>query len=839
MLPLVLALIQDPAPAPVPDPLQFSKARLLAPGFGDDSSILLVADVDGDGFGDLIAVHPGDPGSLDLALSVRGGKHAWPGQAVADLGGNVVGAVARPGAEGRSEIVATRGDGGRRVAARAADGTWSVREEAGTPLPPDAVSASAEPHGLTGDFDGDGQPDQVVDGQLLLAAAPDAPQDLPFLREHPEAVLIAGDVNGDHRDDLIAFRRDSAWRTGRDVLAWLACRPGDADADGDGLDAATEARLGSDPLDADTDHDGLLDGWEVRGEGAFDLAVLGASPTHKDCFVYVQRKDDVDGAACRHEMDRVVAYWASLPNSNPDGSTGLALHPIWLPPLPAADARPWWDLGEAMIPPLARGLAHYMIIYNGGGGQAGELAESGGCGVGAYYACFLHEFGHQVGLSHCGGDLPGGCPTYTSLMSYSYSYGFNDDGNAIHYSHGELADVALNETRLQEQVAKPYAALSFLEKGPYSFHLKAENDTTWVDWNRNGQFDTDPVRADITDVYGVDGGVRHGVGKTMVAPALAAHAGETYLFAVERDRRLLWRRCLGEGQWTDPVEIPDLAVTGDPWAVSSRDELFLLAPAEAGVLALHAPTADALAAAPRIALPDSAGCGVSAVEYQGRLLVLLWRDAAAPVRALEWDGSRFGEAFELPGLRCDTTPGAVQDPDSGELVVGSSFTRDGRHGWQLTRLRRGWEGAYQEVSSETVGGESAGWYGNSRPVLLYEEGQPRRLHYIAAGVCGPNSCFYEAITIGDRSQSSGWRLRRFYDEWTTTQSPVAACGRGGEIVLGFRWFGDVHGDDNDNLLVSQHGLGITDGDMRDFDDVGAIADVGLSHSIPWRKAEAR
>ncbi|TAH34466.1 MAG: hypothetical protein EYC70_16130 [Planctomycetota bacterium] len=833
--PLFLALLQDSAPPA----LQFTKARLLAPGFGDDASILLLADLDGDGFGDLIAVHPGDPGSVDVALSVRGGKHAWPGQVLADLGGGVVSAVARPGAEGRSEILITRGDGERRVAARAADGSWSVREEGGTLPPPDAASASAEPRALTGDFDGDGLEDRVAEGRLRLAAAPDAPLDLPFLRDYPGAGIIAGDVNGDRCDDLIAFRRDNAWRTGRDVLAWLAYGAGAPDADGDGLDAATEARLGSDPLDADTDHDGLLDGWEVRGEGAFDLAALGASPTHKDCFVYVQRKEDVDGAHCRREMERVVQYWASLGNPNPDGSTGLALHPIWLPPLPAADARPWWELGEAMIPPLARGLAHYMIIYNGGGGQAGEMAESGGCGAGAFYASFLHEFGHQVGLGHCGGDLPGGCPTYTSLMSYSYSYGFNDDGNAIHYSRGELADLTLNETRLAERVAKPYTKLSFLEKGPYAFRLKAEGEATWIDWNRNGVFDTDPVRADITDVYGVDGGVRHGVGKTMVAPALAAHAGQTYLFAVERDRRLLWRRCLGEGQWSDPQEIPDVAMTGDPWASSSQGELFLLAPTEAGVLALHAPSAEALAGAPRLLLPDSTGCGVSAVVFQGRLLVLLWRDAASPVRALEWSGSAFGAAQELPGLRCDATPGAVEDPDSGELVVGGSFTSGDQRGWRLTRLRRVPEGGFAEASSEVVGGDGAGWYGNSRPVLLVEDGTPRRLHFIAAGVCGPNACFYEAIPIGDRSQNSGWRLRRFYDEWTTTQSPVAACWREGELVLGFRWFGDVHGDDNDNLLVSQHGLGITDADMRDFDDVSAIADVGLSHSIPWRRAEAR
>jgi hypothetical protein len=174
-----------------------------------------------------------------------------------------------------------------------------------------------------------------------------------------------------------------------------------------------------------------------------------------------------------------------------------------------------------------------MEINVGGGGQAAELGDMGGCGQGAFWACFLHEFGHQVGLSHAGGPLWGMCPTYTSLMSYAYSYGFNDDGNQIHYSKGEFANLILNETKLVERLPFPLDRVRFLEKGPYRFKLEADGDATKVDWNRNGVFDEGTVRADIDDVYGV-GTNRFGMGDE--PPVLVTdQRGQLLMFGVMRD----------------------------------------------------------------------------------------------------------------------------------------------------------------------------------------------------------------------------------------------------------------------------------------------------------------
>ena len=754
---------------------------------------------------------------VHVALSVRGGKFAVGQEAARGFGGGFERVEVVAGAEGRARLLLARADGARKLLERGADGAWSlVDAPPPAPAPAEVLAAS---HAVT------------------AAAEPTPlPEGIPA-----GAVVVRGDLNGDGLEDVLAWRRDEAWRCGRDVLAWLAYRDGAPDPDGDGLDAAAEARAGSDPLDADTDADGLLDGWEVLGEGCLDLPALGASPVHKDCFVYVQRQEGTDGAACRGEMERVARYWAELPCTNPDGKPGIALHPLWLPVLPRGDGRPWWELGAAMIPPPARGLAHYMIAYNGGGGQSGELADAGGFGAHAFYATFLHEFGHQVGLTHAGGPLPAGCPTYTSLMNYDYSYGYNEDGAAIHYSDGRFADLVLNETQLAERVPRPLDQLSFLAKAPHRFRLRADGEATWVDWNRNGVEDAAPVRADITDVYGVDGGFRHVVGETIAGPALAGHGGDVLLFATQHDGRVAWRRCLGEGQWSEPVALA-LQPSGDLAAASAGGDLFLFAPAGGSVVALRAPDAAGLAAAPALVLPDSAACQASAVILGGRAHVLLWKEVEAPLRWSAWDGAGFGPPVELPGLRADAPAGAAEDPSTGELVVGSSFTEGERRGWRLSRFRAQ-GGGWQACGSEVVGGPGSGWYGNSRPVLLFEpetlvDGRPR-LHFIAAGVHAPSACFYEAITIGDRAQAEGWRLRRYYDEWTTTKSPVAACWRAGDLMLAFRWHGDVHGDEDDRLLVSHRGLGIAAADMRDFDDIRAIAELGLARSLPWRDPAAR
>lgn len=820
-----LALLPSllPACAAVPPGGRFAAPRLFGTDFasGPDGGVwqVAIADFDGDGLGDVAAAHREAPGSLHVLFAGREGKCAPAGEVARDFGGATELRV-RAAADGE-ELLLLRADGSACAIARAADGSFAARELA------------------AGEF-------------AAAAAAPRVPERLP---EDATAALarggcaVAGELTGDGVRDLLVLRRDADWRVGRDLLLFAGARRGAADADQDGATDAEERACGSDPRDGDSDDDGLLDGWELHGVGGVDLPGLGASPLRQDVVVYLQCLGGVDEAAARAEIERAVATWAGLPVENCDGSRGIALHALWLPaPGDEALAKPWWQNAAEQMPRAAKGVAHYMQIGPGGGGQAAELGDAGGCGANALWATFLHEFGHQVGLSHAGGDLPGTCPTYTSLMNYAYSYGFAGAYENIHYSTGPLAGLALDETRLPERIERPHGELSFLGQPPFAFRVEPDGAATRVDWNRDGRFAAESVRADVTDVYGADGGVRHLAGKTVVGPALAEADGALWVFFVDRERRLQARRALDRaGAFGDPVFLSQLEPSGDLWAQAEDGALALFVPTAAEVAVLRAATAAALAAAAPERIPDSAGAQVSAFAHGGRLHALLWD---GPDRPLRWSAEDGAGGWSAPqpfaDLRSLMPPAAVADPAGGDPILGwGASAEGGARSWRVARAHMDEAGVWTLAEEREVGAGS-GWHGNSRPVLLveHEAGHPApgRLHFIARGFVEPADnpgCWYEAIEIGDAAQAGGWRLRRFYDEWTQTRSPVAAAFHGGDLALAYRWYGNVHGDEDDNLHVAFEGFGVRAATMRDFDDVGAISRIGLARSIPWRDPSAR
>src|SRR5262249_29960005 len=153
-----------PPPPPRLAPILFAKPRLVGTGFMGAPRIPIVADVDGDGFADLIAVSPLGTGAVEVAPNVRGGKFAAP-ESVASGFGPIVSASARPGGARRAEIVGTKADGERCVVRRAADGSWSVAHEdpskSTPPPPPSPGDAPNETLVVTGEFDGDGVPDRI------------------------------------------------------------------------------------------------------------------------------------------------------------------------------------------------------------------------------------------------------------------------------------------------------------------------------------------------------------------------------------------------------------------------------------------------------------------------------------------------------------------------------------------------------------------------------------------------------------------------------------------------------------------------------------------------------
>src|SRR5688572_24297779 len=185
------------APPPSLPPLRFAKPRLLTHSFGAEPRVPLVADLDGDSFGDLVAIDL-DAGIVDVARSVRGGKFLGPVNA-ANGTGALTSATVRPRTDGRAELVLERKEGGRKIVSFAEDSTWSVRDEA---PPPDTAAAASQLPGTPAPASSPIDPAYDTTRAELAA-------------KWPGSLCVAGDISGDKVDDLVLFRRDDAWRSAR------------------------------------------------------------------------------------------------------------------------------------------------------------------------------------------------------------------------------------------------------------------------------------------------------------------------------------------------------------------------------------------------------------------------------------------------------------------------------------------------------------------------------------------------------------------------------------------------------------------------------------------------
>ncbi|MBN8226580.1 hypothetical protein JYK02_03555 [Corallococcus macrosporus] len=239
------------------------------------------------------------------------------------------------------------------------------------------------------------------------------------------------------------------------------------DADSDGVCDAAESQYGTNPNSSDTDGDRISDLAELYGYGGVDLHYWGADPRKKDVFVEVDYY--ADRKPTQAALDRVTTAFANAPVSNPNGTTGIALHLVLDSQIAAADVISNLDTGWVGVDTikskyfasrrapffhyalfantygttsssgLSRGIpGHDLIVTLGGWSTPGgtELQQAG---------TLMHELGHNIGLRHGGNDDANYKPNYLSVMNYEYqTFGLRIDGTdgVLDYSRVRVASVS-------------------------------------------------------------------------------------------------------------------------------------------------------------------------------------------------------------------------------------------------------------------------------------------------------------------------------------------------------------------------------------------------------------
>jgi hypothetical protein len=742
---------------------------------------------------------------------------------------------------------------------------------------PSRQLASASPgEGLAvGRFLGRSGADVLIGSKLLPGGDPARGFTLPALAETAAKVddfgWLAADFDGNGQDDLL-FRRDlgrrlvtaDTWHH-HELRIHFSAHRGDE-------------RQGY----LDGDGDGLLDEWEsgqVKPAG-LDLPGLGCAVGRRDMIVEISRFDDVPLEAVQKNMSDAAQYLASLPLENRDRSQGIAMHVVYRDVFKQSDRdRAVRDV-PALLPREHRGIVHFALLDNHGTGGGYTIGGLGGVSrLANSTPVFLHELGHQLDLRHDGYWQAEESPLYTSLMNYSYGYGFDNRPSSWHYSDGRYSSVVLNERDLSERLPFPFEELHYLHAWPYQFPIRrGPGRTTLVDWNRNGVFGEEHVAADINYRSGTDPGRRHPLARAHTAPAVVAHGdGEQTRLLVfygrspdpnahnvdlspERPGALFLRiwsgtDCDAQGDdWSREIEIENGGLAGDPTAAYVGGATWLAYATSAGV-AIRRITFDDQGP-PRIeaskVVPDTQNVQPTLGSWHRHLAMLLWRSAAEPVglRVLAIDKTepKFQEEHKLSFhslVPPATVPGA-DDPRRPALWVarleGDDPQRRGQP--EVRCIVPEPSHSFREVERHWIGGiyfdgSFAGpreKYGERRMALAWREEagfNKGRLYHVGLGPVSDASSqpvLYLAMQVADRSFGGGWLTRHFQGADSTPQSAVGACWLGDDLVVAFRHkSGDAN--DGDMLSLSFHGLGIHPRLMGDFDDVGWIRDGGLFHSV--------
>jgi hypothetical protein len=428
----------------------------------------------------------------------------------------------------------------------------------------------------------------------------------------------------------------------------------------------------------DTDRDGVPDDVELGGiesEPLLEFPVYGADPDQPDIFV------QVDWIACdpiveycgpNNSLDRnrmtsaaveeMATYFAPdvavhVDNGVPPPRPELAtLHGAW----GGARRVPGAQGCKAALGPRFGYFHRGSVagIYGGGGGDLYGFCFGANSSRGSVTA---HELGHNFGLDHGGNQpsFPANCkPHYRSPMSYGYLY----DPTLAQFSRGTHGMV-LNATAMDEQLGVGTTdpeLLAALREPPWYFEVR---DDGAVDWNRDGRFDEQPVRAALTWAWSsCDQSTPHA---DFFNPG--REPSMVWLPAADRPRLYLFTRSPEDGRPGYRVATRfDLCTIND-----LTDEHVPCTDWTPGLEA-HQPIPDT---------PSGIGA-VAPVAWQdgatGHLLAV-WADAAGQLhqQTLTHEGGneRWGAPAPIPGARTDRSPALLLLPGDQTMLLVAPETR--------------------------------------------------------------------------------------------------------------------------------------------------------------------
>lgn len=710
-------------------------------------------------------------------------------------------------------------------------------------MPKIVGSGSPDDHLVVGRFQGGKVSDILVGQRLIPGGDPKAAvvlKDLPPLGiAKDDGVWEVMDLDGNGKDDLVRHREGHERWGGRDVYVHFSYNEGE------------------DKGYYSTANDGLPDVWKTGKikPGGLDLAALGCKVGRRDVIVEIESFDNFDRNELRANMNRAVQYFASVPLANPDGTTGIALHVIYKGPWPLKDHDAVMARADASFPPRdRRGVVHTMFARAGGplvSAINGDFGHFNG-----HWQEFLHEFGHQLDLVHDGyyGSGSGwtsdtGSAIYPSLMSYTYSYGYDNQGEWVRYSDGKRASLVLNPRHLSERLPFPFDDVRFLGAEPYHYRITPTPDgkETLIDWNWNGVLGEPDVSANVKYTHGTDFGPSLNIGTTTAAPILVAHGGAVKirpLLIYAQGAALIARSWIGHNRdtqgdrWSETGADYASGIVGDPTAAYLGNGVTWVAYSTAQGVTIRKVTLND-AGKPIFGEPTVLSGTVEAqptvAALDGRLALLLWRGKATSVALvmLTPNGTGLTKGGERPlGLLSDVPVGAVAGrhaSDVASLWIGRIQSDGPDHGGQTEVLR--YEMDPNGGTRVTSRMWATGLYARHRMTLLWEEGGPKlpegRITLLGGGILPGGPGGYEMFVSMNTpypDYKGGWMVHRYRGPDFRGLAAPGACLFEGDVLVAFRYT-------NDRLDVGFYGTGATPWPTGDFDDLGHIRDYGLSRSL--------